>query len=216
MKSFVQATALAVLIASVGCAQTMGSNPPAGTPDATGTSGTLEPTQVESSERGRIPVGQELDVRLQEALSSATAKAEQRFEATTAVDLMQGDTVLVPAGSRVRGVVSSADAAGRVDRAGRLTLAFDQLIVNGREYEMRALATRVFESGGIRDEARTVGTAGAVGAIVGGIIGGLQGALIGAAVGGGGVIAATEGKDIELPAGTIIRVRIDTPVQIRR
>jgi hypothetical protein len=39
--------------------------------------------------------------------------------------------------------------------------------------------------------------------------------LIGAAVGTGGVIAATEGKDIELPAGTIIRIRLDTPVQIK-
>jgi hypothetical protein len=50
---------------------------------------------------------------------------------------------------------------------------------------------------------------------VGGILGGLEGALIGAVVGGGGVIAATEGKDVELPAGTIIRIRLDTPVRIR-
>jgi hypothetical protein len=50
---------------------------------------------------------------------------------------------------------------------------------------------------------------------VGGILGGLEGALLGAVVGGGGVIAATEGKDVELPAGTIIRIRLDTPVRIR-
>jgi hypothetical protein len=30
------------------------------------------------------------------------------------------------------------------------------------------------------------------------------------------VIAATEGKDIELPAGAIVRVRLDSPVQIRQ
>jgi hypothetical protein len=76
------------------------------------------------------------------------------------------------------------------------------------------MATQVFESKGIRDEAATVGTAGGVGAIVGGIIGGLKGALIGAIVGSGGVIAATEGKDVELPAGAIVRVRLDAPVQI--
>jgi hypothetical protein len=28
------------------------------------------------------------------------------------------------------------------------------------------------------------------------------------------VIAATEGKDIELPAGTILRVRFDSPVRV--
>ena len=47
-----------------------------------------------------------MDVRLRTALSSETATAEQRFEATTAVDLMQNGRVLVPAGSLVRGVVS--------------------------------------------------------------------------------------------------------------
>jgi hypothetical protein len=54
-----------------------------------------------------------------------------------------------------------------------------------------------------------------VGAIVGGIIGGIRGALIGAAIGAGGVIAATEGKDVTLPAGTIMRVRFDSPVNLR-
>ena len=87
--------------------------------------------------------------------------------------------------------------------------------MRGREYPLRAMATQVFESKGIREEGKTVGTAGAVGAIVGGIIGGMKGALIGAAVGAGGVIAATEGKDVELPAGTIVRIRLDSPLQLR-
>jgi hypothetical protein len=207
-------------VVCVGCADTMGDNPPTTYPQdrPVGTTGSTipqEPTQVESTRRGEIPVGQELDVRLQTPLSSATATPEQRFETTTVVDLKQGDAVLVPAGSKIRGVVSSVDKAGRVDRSGRLTLAFDQLEVNGRTYPIRAMATEVFESKGIREEAKTVGTAGAVGAIVGGIIGGVKGALIGAAVGGGGVIAATEGKDVELRPGTMIRVRLDEPVRVR-
>lgn len=205
------------LAACVGCADTTASNPPATSP--TGTTGTSTepsgPAQVESGRRGLIPVGQELDLRLQERLSSETATAEQRFQATTAVDVMQGDRVLIPAGSTVRGVVRSVDKAGNIDRTGRLTLAFDQIVVHGRTYPVRALATQVFESRGIRDEAATVGTGGAVGAIIGGIIGGLKGALIGAAVGAGGVIAATEGKDVVLEPGTIIRIRLDEPLQIR-
>ena len=215
MRLMTSAAVLAALLASGACATT---NSTGGT-QPVGTSGdqtaTREPTQIEGSERGVIPVGQELDVRLQTALSSATATTEQRFEATTAVDLMQGDRVLVPAGSTVRGIVSSVDPAGRVDRAGRMTLAFDRIVVNGREYPIKAMATQVFESGGIREEGRTVGTAGAVGAIVGGIIGGLKGALIGAVVGSGGVIAATEGKDVELQPGTIVRIRLDRDLQLR-
>ncbi|MEX1128957.1 MAG: hypothetical protein WEB50_10355, partial [Vicinamibacterales bacterium] len=104
---------------------------------------------------------------------------------------------------------------GNIDRSGSLSLAFDRIVINGREYPLRAMATQIFESRGVLDEGKTVGTAGAVGAVVGGIIGGLKGALIGAIVGSGGVIAATEGKDIELPAGTIVRVRFDSPLTVR-
>ena len=172
------------------------------------------PATVLGSERGVIPVGQQLDVRLQQALSSATAKVEDHFETTTVVDLMQEDRVLVPAGAIVRGLVSTVDPAGKIDRAGRLTLVFDQLRVNGRNYTIRAMPTQAFESRGILDEGRTVGAGGAVGAIVGGILGGIEGAVIGAAVGAGGVIAATEGQDIVLPAGTIIRLRMDRPVEV--
>jgi hypothetical protein len=213
MKMMSRTAVLGALLALAGCA-TM-NNTPDNTP--VGTTGTVpsEPAQVTSSEPGLIPVGQMLDVRLQEPLSSATATTEQRFETTTVVDLTQDGKVLVPAGSVVRGIVRKAEPAGRVDRTGSLTLAFDEIVVRGEEHPLRANATQVFKSGGVREEAGRVGTGGAIGAIVGGIIGGLEGALIGAAVGAGGVIAATEGKDVELPAGAIIRLRIDSPVRIR-
>jgi hypothetical protein len=189
--------------------------PPVGTTGTTTTTAPTEPAQVSSTERGEVPVGQEIDVRLQTPLSSDTATVEQRFQTTTVVDLMQGDRVLIPAGSVVRGVVRSVEEAGRIERTGRLTLGFDQMVINGREYPIRAMATQVFQSEGIREEVATVGTAGGVGAIVGGIIGGVRGALIGAIVGSGGVIAATEGKDVELPAGAIVRIRLDSPVKIQ-
>ena len=218
MKRLRNMAGIGILAASVGCAGGLNDNPPASTPDQpVGTTGTVsDPTQVNTSEPGVVAVGQLIDVRLQTELSSATATREQRFQATTAADLMQGDRVLIPAGSVVRGVVSSVDKAGNVDRTGSLTLAFDQIEVNGQEYPLRAMATEIFESRGVLDEGKTVGTAGAVGAIVGGIIGGLKGALIGAVVGTGGVIAATEGKDIELPPGTIVRIRLDSPLELRR
>lgn len=218
MKMFRNMAGIAALVACVGCAGITNGDSPSTSPDQpVGTTGSVnDPTQVNSSDSGVVPVGQLIDVRLQSGLSSATATREQRFQATTAADLMQGNRVLIPAGSVVRGIVSSVDKAGNVDRTGSLTLAFDQIEIKGREYPLRAMATEVFESRGVLDEGKTVGTAGAVGAIVGGIIGGLKGALIGAAVGAGGVIAATEGKDIELPPGTIVRIRLDSPLQLRR
>jgi hypothetical protein len=170
---------------------------------------------VNSSAVGVIPSGQELDVRLQNGLNSGTAQVEQRFEATTAVDLTQNGRVLVPAGSTMRGVVTSVKPAGRIDRTGSLTLSFDRLTVRGRDYNIRGMATQVFESEGIRGETGTAGIGAGAGAVVGGILGGLKGAVLGAVIGAGGAIAATEGKDVSLPAGSIIRVRLDSSVNVR-
>ena len=162
-----------------------------------------------------IPVGTEIDVRLQSQLSSDTAQVEDRFEATTVVDLYEGNRVLIPAGSVVRGIVSAVDRASRTDRKGSLTVSFDQVTVSGRNYPLRGTVTQAIESEGIRGEAGRIGAGSAVGAIIGGIIGGVRGALLGVLIGGGGTIAATEGKDVTLPAGTILRVRLDTPPAIR-
>jgi hypothetical protein len=165
--------------------------------------------------QSRIPVGQEIDVRLQNQLSSDTAQVEDRFEATTVVDLSEGSRVLIPAGSVMRGIVSSVDRASRTDRKGSLTVSFDQVTVDGRNYPMRGTVTEALESEGIRGEVGRIGAGSAVGAIIGGIIGGVKGALIGVLIGGGGTMIATEGKDVTLPPGTILRVRLDTPPNIR-
>ena len=54
-----------------------------------------------------------------------------------------------------------------------------------------------------------------MGGLIGAVLGGVKGAVLGAVIGGGGTIAATEGKEVELPQGTVLRVRIDAPVQIQ-
>jgi len=164
---------------------------------------------------GEIPAGTNLDVRLERELGSGTAQVEDRFTATTVVDLYQGSEVLIPAGSTLRGVVSSVNKATRTDRKGSLTVAFDQITVRGKAYPMHATVQQALESEGIKGEAGKIGAGAGVGAILGGILGGAKGALLGILIGGGGTIAATEGKDVTLPAGTVLRVRLEQPLQIR-
>lgn len=182
-----------------------------------GVSGGVLGDERQTTSRGMsaIPVGQELDVRLQSELSSGTAQVEQRFEATTVADLYRGSDVLIPAGSAVRGVISSVDKATRTDRKGSMTVAFDQITVRGRNYPMRGTVTQAIESAGIKGEAAKIGAGAGVGAIIGGILGGVKGALLGVLIGGGGTIAATEGQNVTLPVGTILRVRLDTPPNVR-
>jgi hypothetical protein len=163
-----------------------------------------------------VPAGTELDARLQNALSSGTAQVEDRFEATTLVDLTIDGRVAIPAGSVMRGVVSSVEAATRTNRTGRLTVSFDQVTVRGRAYPIRATVTQALESEGLKGEVGRIGAGAGVGAVIGGILGGFKGALAGILIGGGGTIAATEGKEVQLPQGTTLRVRFDSPVIVAR
>lgn len=165
--------------------------------------------------RGVVPVGTELDVRLQTALNSGTAKIEDRFEATTLVDLQEDSGVMIPAGSTVRGVVTDVKAAGRVERKGSLSLSFDQVTVNGRSYPIRGSVTETVESGGYKQDAGKIGTGAVVGGILGAILGGGKGALAGVLIGGGGVVAATEGQDADLKPGTVLRMRFDSELTLK-
>ena len=74
---------------------------------------------------------------------------------------------------------------------------------------------QALESEGIRGEVGKIGTGAGVGAIIGGIIGGAKGALAGILIGAGGTVAATEGTDLNLPPGTVLRVRLDSPLDLR-
>jgi hypothetical protein len=187
-----------------------------GTYGGTSTGATGEDrTSRQQTATGGIPAGQEIDTRLQTQLSSATAQVEDRFEATTVADLYRGNEVLIPAGSVLRGVVRTVDRATRTDRRGELTVSFDQITVRGRTYPMRGTVSQALESEGMKGEAGRIGAGAGVGAIIGGILGGVKGALLGVLIGGGGTIAATEGKDVTLEPGTILRVRLDTPPNVR-
>jgi hypothetical protein len=177
--------------------------------------GNVESAQPTVSNPYEVPTGTEMDVKLQNELSSATAQVEDRFEGTTMVDLTNGGRVLIPAGSVMRGVVTSVDKATRTDRKGSLTISFDQVTVRGRDYPIRATVTQALESSGIRGEVPKIGAGAGIGAIIGGILGGVKGALAGVLIGAGGTVLATPGKDVDLPAGTVLRVTFDSPVVIR-
>jgi len=195
---------------------------------AAGTSPSSTPTQSSTTTRSssastttasgsgvEIPSGTELDVRLTNALNSGTAQVEDRFEGTTLVDVVVNGRTIIPAGSVMRGVVTSVDPATRTNRTAKITVSFDQVTVNGRAYPIRGTVTQAIQGEGIKGEAGRIATGAGAGAILGGILGGVKGAILGTIIGGGGITAATEGKEVELPQGSVLRVRLDSPVSIQ-
>jgi TolA-binding protein len=192
------------------------STPAAPASAATPATTTTPPAAQGSAAGGEVPAGTELDVRLLNSLNSGTAQVEDRFEGATLVDLNLGGRTVVPNGSILRGVVSAVQPATRTNRTARMTVTFDQITIDGRTYPIRATVTQALQGEGLKGEAGRVGVGAGVGAILGGILGGFKGALAGILIGGGGTIAATEGREIELPQGTVLRVRFDAPLELTR
>ena len=151
---------------------------------------------------GGVPVaaGTQLEIILQTGLNSGVAKLDQRFEAVTLLDLRVGDVVVIPARSVVRGFVSSVRASTSSDRKGTLTLSFEEILVRGLATRLRASVVQALDS---KLNADRPG---------GNVPGALRPALIGVIVADEGTISSTEGANVDLPVGTILRIRIDKPL----
>jgi hypothetical protein len=160
-----------------------------------------------------VPDGTEIAVRLEQAVSSATARREDRVDASVAESVRVDGRVVIPAGATIRGIVTNAEPARRPSNGGRLELAFDQVeMANGRRADIRSRVVSIDE-GGISKKRAGIGAG--LGGVLGGILGGKEGALIGVLVGGGGAVVGSKGGDVELPAGTVLSVRLDQFIAAR-
>jgi len=165
-----------------------------------------------------LPEGTEMQVRLEQPLSSKTAKVEDRVEASVAVPVVVDGRVVVPAGTRVQGTVTGVQRGERPVKGGKLELRFDSIYLDDRtRKDLRAQVVSVkddFNLGG--GNAKRAGIGAVLGGVIGKVIGGTKGAIIGAVLGGGGALAAGLGEDVELPAGTILALRLERPVDVTR
>ena len=178
-----------------------------------------------------VPVNTQFKVTLDRTLSSKISHPGDTFTATLTEPLrnQQGDE-LIPAGTRINGVVQDAES-GKIFASmrgkGKLSLRFQDLqLMNGQTLPIQATLLGVSEIKGkgkvsTNDEgqvtgnttgtttAKDIGIGAGVGTIAGLIFGGaLKGLAIGA-IAGGGYVLANAGKDVELPAQTGLNLRLD-------
>ena len=176
----------------------------------------LQPRTPEAREVpiiGELRNGSEFNVRLLSPIDSGAAKVEDRFQAALVDDFKVNGKTLIPAGSLLRGIVSSVESATRTNRTAKMTLSFDLLTIQGHSYPIRAKVTKVIAGDGAKDAAK-IGAGAGIGAVIGGIFGGAKGAITGLLIGGGGTLAGTNGNQVELKAGSVVRVRIESATQI--
>lgn len=162
-----------------------------------------------------LPTGTEFSVRLEQPLSSKTARVEDRFEATVEAPVMAGSTLALPAGTSLRGIVRSTLAAERPSKAGRLDLDLYALYLGDTKLEVRG---RVVEIGPHPKKgagtAKKVGIGTVLGGVLGAVLSGGAGAVIGIVTGGAGAVLGTKGEEVSLPEGTLLTVRLDRPLDL--
>ena len=167
-----------------------------------------------------LPAGTRLQIVLDTGVGSDTSHTEEAVQGhLSSPVVVHGDTVLAQ-GTRVGGVVTSAERSGKVKGRAHIAVRFDTITPRGDDerYRIRTAAVQRTAASTKKKDAVKVGGGAAGGAIIGAIVGGKKGAAIGTAVGGGAGTAAvlsTRGDEVHLPKGSALTLRLSEPVTIR-
>ncbi len=167
-----------------------------------------------------VPTGSEVAVRTNEGIDSTTARASQKFSGTVEKDVTgSGGEVLIPKGTPANLIVRNVSNGGTTGSAG-VTLDLESIDIGGHTYIVSSQDLQQGNNQGIGKNKRTgemVGGGAALGTLLGAIAGGGKGAAIGAVAGaaaGGGAQVLTRGKEVKVPAETVLRFRLDKPLHL--
>ena len=177
------------------------------------------PAPAPSSPSYTVEAGTELKVTMDAVVSTKDKVAGDTFTGQLAEAIMVGDHVVFPAGSTVNGHVVEAVRPGKSTGRGKMVLAYDSIVANGRTYTINSTGAPIEGKSGTKGDVAKIGGGAAAGAIIGGIIGGSgSSAAKGAAVGGAAGTAATlltRGPDPEVKAGQTVSVSLDQSVTVQ-
>ena len=153
-------------------------------------------------------------------ISTKESRGGQKFTASLANAIVDGDWVIAKRGAPVEGVVVSSDPGGRVKGTASISVRLESItLADGRKLELSTNSYTKEAQASKKKDALKVGGGAALGAIIGGIAGGGKGAAIGAGVGGAGgtgVVLATRGDPAVIPGESQLSFRVMTPVQVTK
>jgi outer membrane lipoprotein SlyB len=181
------------------------------------------PAPPEPAETFRtIPAGTTLSVRTSQTIDSKNAQAGQTYPGVVARSIVDDSgRVAIPRGSDATLVVRDAREQGKFQGRSELVLDVAEVRVNGHRYRLETSAFVEKGKQGVGTNKRTAEFAGGgslLGGIIGAVAGGGRGAAIGALSGAaGGAVAqsATRGKNVRLPAESLLNFRLEAPIHIR-
>ena len=175
--------------------------------------------------------GTNIRVKLTDKLSTNETAAGSSFQGEVVKDVSKGGSVIIPAGSTLRGRVVSVSQGHHLGPSATLRLRPDTIILpDGTAYHLygqvagsEAPGTKTDSEGGIQPRPHVVktaveyGAAAGTGAVVGAYAGGPVGAVVGTAIGAGIVTAhilMQHPSAAVVPSGSIITFSLTEPMAL--
>ncbi|HLM01727.1 MAG TPA: hypothetical protein VK400_11785 [Pyrinomonadaceae bacterium] len=182
----------------------------------------------------RVDTGTNIRVRMNNTLSSKTARVGDRFTTTVTEPVYSTDgVVVIPVGSTVTGRVDTVRAAAKGGKPGEIGVSFVSVrLPNGTTRAINGSLTDLDTKNAKSDNESTasgdrmkhrkvifIGGGAGGGAVLGGAVGGGKGALIGGIIGGiAGAIAEnrTKGEEAEVRSGSEFGVYLNQSFSMRK
>jgi hypothetical protein len=166
----------------------------------------------------RIEKDKKLTVVLQEPLSSNSNKRGDSFISELKEPIILKEKTILPKNTQIRGLVKKALKFEKLGDRANLLLLFDQLVLpNGEKIPLAASLDTDKGSKGIKIKGKTVKNATIIGgsALMGSLAGrtrseksAKQGLIIGA-VAGTSVVLLSNAREVKLPVGTELTIKLD-------
>ena len=164
--------------------------------------------------------GTSITITTAKTLSTKLDKNGDRFTASLANSIVDGDWVIAKRGALVEGEIVNSDPGGRVSGRAVLTVRLRSLqLADGRKVSLSTNSYTKEANATKKKDAAKIGAGAGLGAVIGAIAGGGKGAAIGAAAGGGagtGVVLATRGDPAEIPSESPLTFRIQSPITVTK
>lgn len=159
-----------------------------------------------------VPAGTNLTVRINQHISVKSNRAGDRFDGEIAEPVVgDNNTVVLPKGTPVNGIIEAAHRRGHFKGASILELRLTSLSLNGTPYRLDTRDLTRTKKGKGKRSAAFIGGGSGLGMLIGGVATGGTGLLIGGLAGAGAGTAAaglTGNRDIEIPAESIVHFKL--------
>jgi hypothetical protein len=170
----------------------------------------------------QIPAGTQLAIRTNEKIDATKDDIGHMYSGEISQDVMgPNGGVLIPKGSPVELTIANVSSGTLGVQSNEAALALHSISVNGRKYLVASNEVTQGNNRGIGANKRTAEMTGGgalLGTVIGAVAGGGKGAALGGLAGAGAGATAqvlTRGKNVQIPAESVVTFKLDQPVQLQ-